>query len=152
RLCQNHGGRDLEFLGQSPERPSSSERIVTPGSAIDAEQLAPLGPRQIEPAQGPPRRGVNLFNKLLVEEHPNHKLLKRWVTHCVFSKSRQATFRRLFCHRATEPQSRKRLSRQSLFLFSSVSPWLCGNFSCLKVCWPDLASIRPRLGRSNLAA
>src|SRR5262245_49173876 len=36
RLCQNDGGRDLEFLGQSPERPSSSERIVTPGSAINA--------------------------------------------------------------------------------------------------------------------
>src|SRR5262245_43750544 len=36
RLCQNDGCRDLELLGQSPERPSSSERIVTPGSAIDA--------------------------------------------------------------------------------------------------------------------
>src|SRR5262245_48797099 len=86
RLCQNNSGRDLELLGQSPECPSSSERIVTPCSAIDAEQLAPLGLRQIESAQCPPRRGVNLFNELLVEEHPNHKLLKRVVTHCVFPR------------------------------------------------------------------
>src|SRR6266511_2581200 len=106
-LRQNDGGRDLELLGQSPERPSSSERIVTPDSAIDAEQLAPLGLRQVESAQGPLRRGVNLFTKLLVEEHPNHKLLKRVVTHL----NKEVPDRKMW--------ERKIKNFGTLFLFSS---------------------------------
>jgi hypothetical protein len=81
RLGENDGGRDLELLSERPERPSTSENIVPPGSAINAQQLPPLGFCQIEPTQRPLRRSVNLLDKLFVEEHPNHEFLKRVMAH-----------------------------------------------------------------------